>query len=171
MVKYAKQILSVFAVIVVASIFLGDYWSYGSFPIDSTSANCSGTVACVKVSVQASNSITSGSLTTPFNIAASGATLILAGVTAKTTYITALQATSFGATNFSFNYGTATNACTGATSNTAQPLTGTFPGAAQYGIAWGAGVGAVVIVPAGDAVCLYNSAAIQVSGTITTQQF
>ena len=65
-------------------------------------------------------------------------------------------------------------------SNTAQariaatgttPLTGAYGLTAQFGIAKGNGLGPVLVVPAGNALCAVTSAAVQMSGSVCFTQF
>ena len=71
-----------------------------------------------------------------------------------------------GTTNFTLVYGTGSNCGTGTTA-----LTGAYPLIPQTGISKGSGVGAILVVPAGNALCGTNSQAIQVSGSVSYQQF
>mgnify|MGYP001584482886 CR=1 FL=1 len=65
------------------------------------------------------------------------------------------------ADNVTLVYGTGSNCGTGTTS-----LTGAYPLIAQAGIAKGNGAGPVLFVPSGNALCVTNSAAIQISGSV-----
>lgn len=97
--------------------------------------------------------------------------------TATTTQLVALSAsavihvTSFdviagGSGNITFVYGTGSSCGTGTTS-----LTGAYPLTAQAGIAKGNGLGPVLVVPAGNALCVTTSAAVQMSGSVSYTQF
>lgn len=105
------------------------------------------------------------------------ASAAISGNSAATAQLVALSAsavihvTSFdfiaaGSANVTLVYGTGTNCGTGTTS-----LTGAYPLTAQAGIAKGNGQGPVLVVPAGNALCWTNSAAVQVSGSVSYTQF
>lgn len=81
-------------------------------------------------------------------------------------YVTSFDVISAGAGNFTLVYGTGTNCGTGTT-----PLTGAYPLVAQAGIAKGSGAGPILVVPAGNALCWTNSAAVQMSGSVSYAQF
>jgi len=84
----------------------------------------------------------------------------------KVTYVTSLHFMASGAVNVTLKYGTGTNCGTGTTT-----LDGPFPLAAQAGMAIGSGTGAILIVPAGQELCVTTDA--NMSGTVgaTYQQF
>jgi hypothetical protein len=65
-----------------------------------------------------------------------------------------------------FEYGTGTACATGTT-----VLTGPYNLTAQAGIAKGSGLGPVLVVPVGDALCVLTSAAVQMSGSVSYTQF
>ena len=71
-----------------------------------------------------------------------------------------------GTGNITFEYGTGSNCGTGTTT-----LTGAYPLTAQNGIAKGNGLGAVLKVPSGNALCILTSAAVQMSGSVSYMQF
>lgn len=81
-------------------------------------------------------------------------------------HVTSFDFMSAGTANVTLVYGTGTNCGTGTTS-----LTGAYPLTAQAGVAKGSGTGPVLVVPAGNALCWTNSAAVQVSGSISYTQF
>lgn len=98
---------------------------------------------------------------------ASSSTLeILALTASKKIYVTSFNIMAAGTVNVTFKYGTGTNCGTGTT-----VLTGAYPLTAQAGVAIGSGTGAVLVVPAGNALCLTADAATQVSGSFTYQIF
>lgn len=105
----------------------------------------------------ASVAINVSTATTTQLVALSGATLI---------YVTSYDVIAGGTGNATFVYGTGTNCGTGTTS-----LTGPYPLTAQAGIAKGAGIGTVLRVPSGNALCITTSAAVQYSGSLSYQQF
>lgn len=90
-------------------------------------------------------------------VAASGSTRV---------YVCSINFIAGGATNVTLEYGTGTNCGTGTTA-----LTGAYPLAAQTGIAMAVGVGSILRTPASQALCIVNSAAIQVSGFISYVQY
>jgi hypothetical protein len=71
-----------------------------------------------------------------------------------------------GTGNIKFVYGTGTNCATGITD-----LTGNYNLTAQNGVAQGSGLGAVLVVPSGNALCVTTSAAVQMSGHVTYTKF
>lgn len=90
-------------------------------------------------------------------VALSGATKI---------YVTSYDVVAGGTGNITFVYGTGTACATGQTS-----LTGAYNLTAQAGIAKGNGLGPVLVVPAGNALCVVTSAAVQMSGSVAYTQF
>ena len=90
--------------------------------------------------------------------------MALSGSTAI--YVTSFNFIAGGTGNVTLEYGTGSNCGTGTTA-----LTGAYPLTAQNGIANGNGLGAVLKVPAGNALCILTSAAVQVSGSLSYQQF
>ena len=88
----------------------------------------------------------------PINISTATTTQLVAAVAGETIYVTAFDAVAGGTTNFTFEYGTGSNCATGAT-----PLTGAYGLIAQFGVAKGSGLGAVLIVPSGNALCAVSS--------------
>lgn len=105
----------------------------------------------------ASAAINVSTATTTQLVALSGTTKI---------YVTSYDVIAGGTGNITFVYGTGASCGTGTTS-----LTGAYNLAAQAGIAKGNGLGAVLIVPAGNALCVTTSAAVQMSGSVSYQQF
>lgn len=105
------------------------------------------------------------------------ATVAISVSTATTTQVVALSSgqvihvgsfslISAGTGNARFVYGTGTNCGTGTTN-----LTGDYPLIANAGISLGAGLGPVLVVPAGNALCLTTSAAVAIGGHVTHTQF
>ncbi len=109
--------------------------------------------------IQASNSVA-------ISTAAATTTQLIGLVSGKTIFVTSWDVIAAGTTNVTLVYGTGTNCGTGTTS-----LTGAYPLIAQAGIAKGNGTGNVLVVPRGNALCITNSAAIQVSGAVSYAQF
>lgn len=101
--------------------------------------------------------INTASAATVALVAASGATVV---------YVCAYNFMSAGTTNVTLEYGTGATCGTGTT-----VLTGAYPLIAQTGVAYGNGAGVVLKTPASQALCIVNSQAIQISGSITYAQF
>lgn len=83
-----------------------------------------------------------------------------------TIYVTAFDLVGGGAGNATLVYGTGSNCGTGTTS-----LTGPYALVAQTVITKGSGLGPIFVVPAGNALCLTTSAAVQMSGSVSYSQF
>ncbi len=113
---------------------------------------------CVK-SVQAALSV-------PISVAAATTTQLVALSAGKRIYITAWDVISAGTGTVTLVYGTGTNCGSGTTS-----LTGAYPLIAQAGIAKGNGLGPILFVPAGNAICIAVSTSVQVSGSLSYVQF
>jgi hypothetical protein len=128
----------------------------GGVPIPTNSANTGGNLTSI---IQAGASL-------PINLSISTTTQLVAGVSGKAIYITAWDVIAAGTTNFSFEYGTGTNCAVGTTA-----LTGPYGLVAQFGAAKGSGLGPVLVVPTGNALCAVNSATVQVSGSLAYTQF
>ena len=117
---------------------------------------------------------TGGSLTTiiqagasvPINISTATTTQLVAAVAGKAIYVTAWDVIAAGTGNITLEYGTGSNCSAGATQ-----LTGAYGLAAQFGIAKGNGLGPVLVVPAGNALCAVTSAAVQMAGSVSYTQF
>ena len=137
-------------------------WGHGAtgatVPANVTLAGAqSGANAVALIQASASAAITMSTATTTQFVALSGSTKI---------YVTSFDVISAGTSNVTFVYGTGSNCATGQTA-----LTGAYPLTAQAGIAKGSGLGPVLVVPAGNALCVTNSAAIQISGSVSYTQF
>ena len=100
------------------------------------------------------------------SVATNSTTQLIAANASKRIYVTSFLLQSAGTASVSFNYGTGTNCGTGTTA-----LTGTMAMTAQNVIAMGTGLGAVLEVPIGNALCIVNSASVQVSGAMSYAQF
>jgi hypothetical protein len=109
--------------------------------------------------VQADKSvaISISTATTTQLVALSGSTKI---------YVTAWDVIAAGTGNIQLEYGTGTNCGTGTTA-----LTGNYNLTAQQGIAKGNGLGPVLVVPAGNALCALTSAAVGMYGSVSYTQF
>lgn len=81
------------------------------------------------------------------------------------TYVTSRILLAGGSVNVTFKYGTGSNCGTGTTT-----LDGPWPLTAQAGFAEGAGVGPVMIVPAGQALCVTTDASVSGGVKLTYMQ-
>jgi hypothetical protein len=99
--------------------------------------------------------------TAPITMSTATTTQMIALSGSTRTWIDNLSIISAGATNVTLVYGTGTN-CATSPSN----LSGAYPLAANTGL-----VLQRIVVPAGQALCVTNSAAIQISGHVTYTQF
>lgn len=109
--------------------------------------------------IQASGSV-------PINTASATTSQLVPLITGKKIYVTAWDIVASGTTSVTLVYGTGANCGTGQ-----QSLTGPYAFIAQAGIAKATGLGPVLFVPAGNALCITNSAAIQISGSLSYAQF
>lgn len=101
----------------------------------------------------------------PITTASAATTELVAAVTGQQTIVTHFDFLSVGTTNVTLVYGTGSNCATGTTS-----LTGAYNLTAQSGMSVGNGTGIIIPVPAGKALCITNSQAIQVSGLVSYLQ-
>jgi hypothetical protein len=128
----------------------------GGVPMPTTGANTGGSLTSI---IQAGASL-------PINLSTAATTQLVSAVSGKAIYVTAWDVIAAGTTNFTFEYGTGTNCAAGTTT-----LTGPYSLVAQFGAAKGSGLGPVLVVPAGNALCAVNSATVQVSGSLAYTQF
>ncbi|MGB7976092.1 MAG: hypothetical protein WCF81_17495 [Roseiarcus sp.] len=128
----------------------------GGVPMPTNSANTGGNLTSI---IQAGASV-------PINITSATTTQLVAGVSGKAIFVTAWDVIAAGTTNFTFEYGTGTNCAVGTTA-----LTGAYSLVAQFGAAKGSGLGPVLVVPTGNALCAVSSSAVQVSGSLAYTQF
>ncbi len=142
-------------------ILLGLFWLFmnNSFA-QSTQQLCYTTNGnnCVQ-SVQSASSAV-------INVSTAATVQIIALVAGKWIFVTSFDMMAANTTNFTYVYGTGSNCGTGTTA-----LTGAYPLIAQAGVSKGNGLGSVLVVPAGNALCVTNSAAVQVSGSVSYSQF
>ena len=113
---------------------------------------------CV-LAIQASNS-------NAINISTATTTELIALDANKTIYVTSWDVMAGGTGNFTLVFGSGTACGTGTTS-----LTGAYPLIAQAGIAKGNGLGIVLAIPKGKALCATTSANVQMSGSVSFVQF
>ena len=118
--------------------------------------------------------VSSGNLTgliqadhsTPINVSTATTTQLVALSSGKAISITHWDVVVAAADNVTLEYGTGTNCGTGTTA-----LTGAYNFGANGGRAGGTGLGPILFVPAGDALCILTSAAAQASGVVSYTQF
>jgi len=102
------------------------------------------------------------SKTVPINVSTDITVELVPKADMMATYVTHFNFVAAGATNVTLVQGTGVNCGTGQTA-----LTGAYTLTAQSGLAAGGGRGAVLIALPGRAICIINSAAIQVSGAVS----
>ena len=100
------------------------------------------------------------------NISTSTTTQLVALAAAQAIYVTHFDVIAGGTGTIQFVYGTGANCGTGQA-----VLTGAYPLTAQVGIVAGVGLGAVLVVPAGNALCAVTVGAVQYSGAVSYGQF
>lgn len=110
--------------------------------------------------------LTQASASVPINVSTATTTQLVALSGSTLIRVTSFDVIAGGTGNITFVYGTGTNCGTGTT-----PLTGAYPLTAQAGIAKGSGLGPVLVVPAGNALCVTTSAAVQMSGSVSYTQY
>lgn len=110
--------------------------------------------------------LTQASASVPINVSTATTTQLVALSGSTVIRVTSFDVIAGGSGSITFVYGTGTNCGTGTTS-----LTGAYPLTAQAGIAKGSGLGPVLIVPAGNALCVTTSAAVQMSGSVSYTQY
>ena len=112
------------------------------------------------------DAVAQGAATVAINVSSATTTQLVALSGTTKIYVTGLTVVAGGTGNITFVYGTGTNCGTGTTS-----LSGAIPLIANAGLSIGGGLGAVLMVPAGQALCVTTSAAVQMSGFVTYAQF
>ena len=128
----------------------------GGVPMPANVANSGGSLTGI---IQAGASV-------PINISTAATTQLVAGASGKSIYVTAWDVIAAGTGNIALEYGTGSNCGTGTTA-----LTGAYNLTAQTGISKGNGLGPVLVVPSGNALCAFTSAAVQMSGSVSYTQF
>ncbi len=121
-------------------------------------------LACLGLApAQAQQSVFTPATTASVAVTMSTATTtkMVTGVAAKSIYVTNWNIISAGTTNITWVTGTGTNCGTGQTG-----LSGTYQLTAQVGASIGIGFGAVLVVPVGQDLCLTNSQAISIPGSL-----
>jgi hypothetical protein len=93
-------------------------------------------------------------------------TELIALATGKAIAVTSLNVVSAGTGNIQFVYGTGTACATGTTA-----VTGNYNLVAQTGLAIGSGIGPILILPPGKALCATTSAAVGMAGSVSYAKF
>lgn len=109
---------------------------------------------------------TQGSTTVAINVSTATTTQLVALSGSTLIRVTGMAVVAGGAGNITFVYGTGSSCGTGTTS-----ISGAIPLVANVGFTMGAGLGPVLIIPAGQALCITTSAAVQMSGFLTYAQY
>lgn len=139
-----------------------------SNPIFARNTACAA-APCVTTTGNVGSDPSSGVATPAFAFLAMPATTttqIIALSGSTKTYVTSMLVVAGGTTNVTFKYGTGSNCGTGTTT-----LSGPWPLTAQAGFSKGSGTGAVMIVPAGQALCVTTDASVGGAVDMTYQQF
>lgn len=110
--------------------------------------------------------IVQGDTTTPINISTGVTTQLVALSAGKKIYVSHWDVIAAGTGNITLEYGTGSNCGSGTT-----VLTGAYNLTAQTGISSGTGIGPVLVVPSGNALCALTSASVQMSGSVTYTQY
>ena len=101
----------------------------------------------------------------PINISTASTVQLVAISGSAKIYVTSFDVIAGGTGSFTLEYGSGVNCATGTTA-----LTGAYPLTAQAGVAKGSGLGPVLFVPSGKALCAVSSAAVQMSGSLSYNQ-
>jgi hypothetical protein len=112
------------------------------------------------------DAVAQGATTVAINVSTATTTQLVALSGTTKIYVTGLAVIAGGTGNITLVYGTGSACGTGTTS-----LSGAIPLVANAGFTLGSGLGAVLMVPAGQALCITTSAAVQMSGFVTYAQF
>lgn len=110
--------------------------------------------------------VSQANATAAINVSTATTTQLVALSSGQVIHVTAASVISAGTGNITFVYGTGTACGTGTTS-----ITGAYPLIANSGLSIGSGLGPVFVVPAGNALCVTTSAAVQMSGHVAYTQF
>lgn len=110
--------------------------------------------------------VSSATDTVAVNMSTATTTQIVALSSGQKIYVSGGAIVSSGTNTITLKYGTGANCGTGTTS-----LTGPMAFTAQTGVGFNSGFGASVVVPAGNALCITTSAAVQLSGWMSYAQY
>jgi hypothetical protein len=132
------------------------------------------TGSAVPASAQYAGAISRGNLTgiiqadtsVIINMSTATTTQVMSLTSAQKIYVTAWNVIAAGTGTIKLVYGTGTNCGTGTAD-----LTPAYSLVAQAGIATGTGLGPVLFVPAGNALCVTTSAAVGMQGTVSLTKF
>jgi hypothetical protein len=130
----------------------------------SATGTCDITALIKFLNTQASTPLNNSSVA--INVSTATTTQLVALSGSTVIYVTSYDVIAGGTGNITFVYGTGVNCGTGTTS-----LTGPYNLTAQAGISKGSGIGTILKVPSGNALCVTTSAAVQMSGSVSYQQF
>jgi hypothetical protein len=100
------------------------------------------------------------------SISTATTTQLVALSSGKAIYVTAWDVIAAGTGNIQLEYGTGSNCGTGTTA-----LTGNYNLTAQAGISKGSGFGAILFIPASNALCAVTSAAVGMAGSLSYAQY
>lgn len=100
--------------------------------------------------------------TADINISSAVTQQIIPATSSKVNYITHIHIIVGGASNVSIVYGTGSNCA-----SSQQTIDGPLPLTASTGYSAGSGVGAVLVIPSGQAVCITSSSAVQLGGAVS----
>ena len=125
-----------------------------------------GAVAALSLTTPFASQAQQTSKPVPINVSTDVTVELVPKLDTMATYVTHFNFVAAGTTNVTLVQGTGANCGTGQTS-----LTGAYNLTAQSGIAAGGGRGAVLIGLPGRAICIINSAVVQVSGAVSYTQF
>lgn len=110
--------------------------------------------------------ITATQASIPITVSTQTTAQLVPAISGKSIYVTSAMVIAAGTTNVTFVYGTGTNCGTGQGN-----VTGTLQLTAQVGFAYGDGSGIIWVVPQGNALCVTNSQAIAIPGSLSYAQF
>ena len=167
MKKYLAGLLLVF-LSVSGALAQGNAPSDVGQKADAVCGTATGTCSLIALTKYLNNAASNALINSsaPINVSTATTTQIVALVSGKAVYVTSFDVVAGGTGNITFEYGTGSNCGTGTT-----VLTGAYNLTAQAGIAKGSGIGAILVVPAGNALCVLTNAAVQMSGSVSYQQF
>lgn len=106
------------------------------------------------------------STTTPINISSATTAQVLALDVNKSIYVTSWDAISSAAGTLQWVYGTGTNCATGQNN-----LSGAYSFGASTVFSKGNGLGAIFVIPKGNALCVVSTSTINAQGSISSVQF
>ena len=102
----------------------------------------------------------------PIDVTSNTTTQLVALTANEAIYVTSYDFMAGGTSNATLVYGTGSACGTGQVA-----LTGPYPLIAQAGISKGNGLGPILYVPQGNALCIINSGDVQLSGSVSFVQF